>query len=838
MHVRRAVVSAAVLVSLAGSAHATIRQWIIAGGGNFSQATAWSPNGVPGAGDELLLTFPGLANIACNGLAATTSIEQYRSGNVRWSSTVPHTVTSVFSIAALPGNSAQFTITSGELVTGTTLSCGLGAGSVGSLTVEGAASVLRPSGAGANRFGGSAGSGTLNVTAGGRVLSSGGIECSSSAALSSAVNVTGAGSLLEITGATSDLLIAATGTAQFLLDHTAVCTVSDDVFVANAAGATGGMTVTALASEPTRSRMTIAGDLFLARNLTSAPSGTATCTIGRHAEVTVGGTLSLGDPDGGTASLTIANYNTGGPNGTLVCSGLAISTGSQFDLQAGLFRVNGPITVQDGQFVVNSSVPNTNGFMNVTGACSVNTIRIGTTHNGSLTSSGVTNCTGAVSLAQNAGSTGQLTIHTGGSLTSVGQLLTVGQSGNGILSLTGGGAVAVGALTVGANTGSNSSVSIQGPGSILHVSGTTNIGRSGGGSTAVVTVAAPGRFTGGPVSVWPGGSMSLSGATLESSELSLRGGTLSGFGAVAGICMANGSITPTSTGLIFNGPTEVLAPVTGTAVTFNAGLTARGTLNAKVTTAPGTVNRMTALTNLGDGSATGANLRGLLDIGSNAVSVLDSNGFGGGDFSLRLGFGTIFSGSEMSIDQGALIRGTGAISTSGVRLAGDIYPGDVNAVGIGTINVTNALGRGSAGFGHYHIDIANAGEGGADAIYAGGDMVLGGNDEGATITLSLINGYVPVRGTMIQILGAGTRVGTFANENLPLGWYMVYAGDSVFALFPCESDFNKDGAVDGDDVIAFFAAWDAGIAEGDVTGDGGVDGDDVIFFFEHWDSGC
>jgi hypothetical protein len=50
---------------------------------------------------------------------------------------------------------------------------------------------------------------------------------------------------------------------------------------------------------------------------------------------------------------------------------------------------------------------------------------------------------------------------------------------------------------------------------------------------------------------------------------------------------------------------------------------------------------------------------------------------------------------------------------------------------------------------------------------------------------------------------------------------------------------NLDGSVDGDDVIAFFAAWDSGsLNGGDYNGDGGVDGDDVIGFFAAWDSGC
>jgi hypothetical protein len=50
----------------------------------------------------------------------------------------------------------------------------------------------------------------------------------------------------------------------------------------------------------------------------------------------------------------------------------------------------------------------------------------------------------------------------------------------------------------------------------------------------------------------------------------------------------------------------------------------------------------------------------------------------------------------------------------------------------------------------------------------------------------------------------------------------------------CPSDFNGDGVVDGDDVIGFFGAWDAGGLAADFTGDGSVDGDDVIGFFGAW----
>jgi hypothetical protein len=66
----------------------------------------------------------------------------------------------------------------------------------------------------------------------------------------------------------------------------------------------------------------------------------------------------------------------------------------------------------------------------------------------------------------------------------------------------------------------------------------------------------------------------------------------------------------------------------------------------------------------------------------------------------------------------------------------------------------------------------------------------------------------------------------------------VGTGFYLEVIEPCLSDYTRDGGVDGDDVIAFFADWDLGLIEADVTRDGGVDGDDVILFFERWDSGC
>ena len=77
------------------------------------------------------------------------------------------------------------------------------------------------------------------------------------------------------------------------------------------------------------------------------------------------------------------------------------------------------------------------------------------------------------------------------------------------------------------------------------------------------------------------------------------------------------------------------------------------------------------------------------------------------------------------------------------------------------------------------------------------------------------------------------------------GWIVMRPQDSFqhqaiyrAQLARCVGDYDCNAAIDGDDVIAFFADWDAGNISADVDGSTGVDGDDVIAFFGGWDNGC
>ena len=53
----------------------------------------------------------------------------------------------------------------------------------------------------------------------------------------------------------------------------------------------------------------------------------------------------------------------------------------------------------------------------------------------------------------------------------------------------------------------------------------------------------------------------------------------------------------------------------------------------------------------------------------------------------------------------------------------------------------------------------------------------------------------------------------------------------------CPTDYNQDGGIDGGDVGAFFADWEAGLPCADVNRDGGVDNGDVSRFFRLWENG-
>ncbi len=72
------------------------------------------------------------------------------------------------------------------------------------------------------------------------------------------------------------------------------------------------------------------------------------------------------------------------------------------------------------------------------------------------------------------------------------------------------------------------------------------------------------------------------------------------------------------------------------------------------------------------------------------------------------------------------------------------------------------------------------------------------------------------------------------------GWGRVDLRDAVEAAAAgaCRADWNGDGAVNTQDVLAFLNDWASGSAAADINGDGSVNTQDVIAFLNLWTAGC
>ena len=110
--------------------------------------------------------------------------------------------------------------------------------------------------------------------------------------------------------------------------------------------------------------------------------------------------------------------------------------------------------------------------------------------------------------------------------------------------------------------------------------------------------------------------------------------------------------------------------------------------------------------------------------------------------------------------------------------------------------------------------------------------------------------FVMIGGEMLQI-----------DRLIPGAWLGVWVGDGAIndagqiameAVAPdgtshallltpvptCRADFNRDGAVDTLDVLAFLDAFSAGDDSADINGDGTVNTLDVLCFLNAWSAGC
>jgi hypothetical protein len=110
--------------------------------------------------------------------------------------------------------------------------------------------------------------------------------------------------------------------------------------------------------------------------------------------------------------------------------------------------------------------------------------------------------------------------------------------------------------------------------------------------------------------------------------------------------------------------------------------------------------------------------------------------------------------------------------------------------------------------------------------------IIGGPRTGRILFTELANGLELRDGLLTLELFEGFDDAASGTESTWNGSVTVFYEPNAF----CPSDWNYDGGVDSDDVIAYFIDWD--VSNADYNGDGGTDGDDIIAFFGAWDNGC
>ena len=109
----------------------------------------------------------------------------------------------------------------------------------------------------------------------------------------------------------------------------------------------------------------------------------------------------------------------------------------------------------------------------------------------------------------------------------------------------------------------------------------------------------------------------------------------------------------------------------------------------------------------------------------------------------------------------------------------------------------------------------------------GAPLVNGGSIAGANTAVLTIDPATPAEAGTYQCL-VTTACGSSLSNNAVL---------TVNAAPPCYADFNMDGGIDGDDIVAFYMAWEAGESSADVNQDGGIDGSDSDTFYLAWEAG-
>ncbi|MBL8880421.1 MAG: hypothetical protein JNG88_15010 [Phycisphaerales bacterium] len=354
--------------------------------------------------------------------------------------------------------------------------------------------------------------------------------------------------------------------------------------------------------------------------------------------------------------------------------------------------------------------------------------------------------------------------------------------------------------------------------------GTLNINT--GGQTTVGGVTLLGDPNGGI------GHIDLGGGTLNGTGAVtvLSGSTISGNGTINAAVDNSGNIQPAGgTGLTLNGQlTNSTNNIIGNRITFGpaGSYSGSGTCQADISGDPASSINATGPLSIGAATTSGFFYLGALNIGSQFVTLVDSNqAVLGGQTSIN--GGTLSCTTGIGNQNGGAIRGKGTLSGNVVN-SGIIQPTDPGNAPV-NISINGSLTLNPTS----EIQIELNGPANTDRINVSGTAAFGG-----TVRLTLAPGYLPSLGEQAILVNAtGGRTGTMSSViHTPVcdqyTIVLVYSSTAVIALIrpnpavTSPGDVDRDGDHDFDD----FDRWAPCMAGPDIlTPPPGCDPDDFHF---------
>ncbi len=183
---------------------------------------------------------------------------------------------------------------------------------------------------------------------------------------------------------------------------------------------------------------------------------------------------------------------------------------------------------------------------------------------------------------------------------------------------------------------------------------------------------------------------------------------------------------------------------------------------------------------------------------------------------------------------GGTLGGTGTINADVFIAAGIAAPG----LSAGTLTIVGDYTQ--AATGDFAVELGGIATGQFDVLNVMGVANLAGS-----ISISVINGFVPSAGDTFVVLTSATPLtGIFDTINLPVlpgGLSIVVnhnSNDVSLTITGCAVDLNGDGAVDVLDFFAFIVGFNNNDPAVDLNGDGSIDVLDFFTFIGLFSAGC